>query len=176
MAAEHLGSQVIVHPLGNKATFPRESDAQADLENSLAGYRQSQRPSSFLSPSLGYIFIVVVVVQLLSRVWFFQPHGLQQARFPCPLLSPGVCAKLMSIESVMPFNQPIPCPPLLLLSPVFPSISVFYNESALYIRWLKYWRFSFSFSISPSSEYSGLISFRIDIFIINVHMWSSYPS
>ena len=68
MAAEHLGSQVIVYPLGNKATFPRESDAQADLENSLAGYRQSQRPSSFLSPSLGYIFIVVVVVQLLSRV------------------------------------------------------------------------------------------------------------
>ena len=68
--------------------------------------------------------------------------------------------KLMSIESVMPSNHLILCPPLLLLLSIFPSIRVFSNESVLPIRWSKYW--SFSFSISPSSEYSRLISFRID--------------
>ena len=66
----------------------------------------------------------------------------------------------MSIESVMPANHLILCRPLLLPPSVFPSIGVFYNESALHIRWPKYW--SISFSISPSSEYSGLISFGID--------------
>ena len=68
--------------------------------------------------------------------------------------------KLMSIESMMPSNHLILCRPLLLLSSVFPSIGIFSSESALHIRWPKYW--SFSFSISPSSEYSGLISFRVD--------------
>ena len=68
--------------------------------------------------------------------------------------------KLMSIESVMPSNHLILCRPLLLPPSVFPSIRVFSNESVLYIRWPKYW--SFSFSISPSSEYSGLLSFRMD--------------
>ena len=65
-----------------------------------------------------------------------------------------------SIESVMPSSHLILCRPLLLLSPVFPSIRVFSNESALFIRWPKYW--SFSFSIRPSNEYPGLISFRMD--------------
>ena len=69
--------------------------------------------------------------------------------------------KLMSIESVMPSNNLILCHPLLLLS-IFPSIRVFSNESVLPIKWPKYW--SFSFSISPFNEYSGLISFRIDWF------------
>ena len=68
----------------------------------------------------------------------------------------------MSIESVMPSNHLIHCHPLLLLPSIFPSIRVFSNESALLIRWSKYWTFSFSFSISPSSEYSELILFRID--------------
>ena len=68
--------------------------------------------------------------------------------------------KLMSIESVMPSNHLILCHPLLLLPSVFLSIRVFSNESVLCIRWPKYW--SFSFSISPSNEYSGLISFRMD--------------
>ncbi|XDA85712.1 hypothetical protein R6Z07F_015469 [Ovis aries] len=66
----------------------------------------------------------------------------------------------MSTESVMPSNHLILCHPLLLLPSVFPSIRVFSNESALRIRWPKYW--SFSFSVSPSNEYSGLISFRMD--------------
>ena len=69
---------------------------------------------------------------------------------------------LMSIESVMPFNHLILCRPLLLLPLIFPSSRVFSNESALRIRWPKYW--SFSLSISPSNEYSGLISFRMDWF------------
>ena len=68
--------------------------------------------------------------------------------------------KLMSIELVMPSNHLILCRPLLHLPSIFPSISVFSNESALCIRWPKYW--SFSLSIRPSSEYSGLISFRMD--------------
>ena len=70
--------------------------------------------------------------------------------------------KLMSIESVMPSNHYVLCHSLLLLPSIFPSIRVFSNESALCIRWSKYW--SFSFSISPSNEYSGLISFRNDWF------------
>ena len=70
--------------------------------------------------------------------------------------------KLMSIESVMSSNHLILCHPLLLLPLIFPSIRVFFNESALHISWPKYW--SFSFSISPSNQYSGLISFRIDWF------------
>ena len=70
--------------------------------------------------------------------------------------------KLMSIKSVMPPNHLILCHPLLLLPSIFPSIRVFSNESALCIRWPNYWRFSFS--ISPSNEYSGLISLRIDWF------------
>ena len=70
--------------------------------------------------------------------------------------------KLMSVESVMPSNHLILCCPLLLLSSIFPSIRVFSNESVLCIRWPKYW--SFSFSVSPSNEYLGLLSFRIDWF------------
>ena len=70
--------------------------------------------------------------------------------------------KLMSIQWVMPSNHLIFCGPLLLLPSIFPNIKVFSNESVIRIRWPKYW--SFSFSISPSSKYSGLISFRIDCF------------
>ena len=68
--------------------------------------------------------------------------------------------KPMSIESVIPFNHLILCSPLFLLPSIFPSIRVFSNESALHIRWPKYW--SFSFNISPTSEHPGLISFRMD--------------
>ena len=88
-----------------------------------------------------------------------QPHGLQHARPPSPSPAPSLL-KLMSIESVIPSSHLILCHPLLLLPSIFPSITVFSNESALRIRWPKYW--SFSFSSSPSKEYSGLIFFRID--------------
>ena len=70
--------------------------------------------------------------------------------------------KIRSTESVMPSNHLILCCPLVLLASMFPSIRIFSNESALHIRWPKYWSFSFSISISPSNEYSGLISFRMD--------------
>ena len=73
---------------------------------------------------------------------------------------PWSLLKLIAIESVMPSNHLLLCCPLLLLSSIFPGIRVFSNEAVLRIRWPKYW--SFSFSISPSSEYSGLISFRMD--------------
>ena len=91
-----------------------------------------------------------------DSVW---PHGLQHARFSCPSSSPGVCSNHLH-ESVVPSNHLILSYPLLLMPSIFPSIRVFSNESALQIRWPKYW--SFSFNISSSNKYSGLISFSID--------------
>ena len=83
-----------------------------------------------------------------------RPHGLQHARPPCPSPTPGVYSNSNSIELVMPSNHLIIlCHPFLLLPSVFPSIRVFSNESALHIRWTKYW--SFSFNISPCNEHSG---------------------
>ena len=92
----------------------------------------------------------------LSRVWLLETHGLQHTRLPCPPTTPRACS------NSCPWSRW--CYPtilsLLLLPSVFPSIRVFSNELVLRIRWPKYW--SFSFSISPSCEYSGLISFRMD--------------
>ena len=93
------------------------------------------------------------------------PLGLQHAMLPCPAPTPNSSLrlyKLMMIKSVMPFNHIILCHPLLLPPSIFPCIRVFSSESVLRIRWPKYW--SFSFNISPSNEYSGLISFRMDWF------------
>ena len=98
-------------------------------------------------------------IQSLSRVRLLQPHESQHARPPCPSPTPSLL-KLMCIKSVMPSNHLILCHPLLLLHSILPSIRVFSNESALRIRWPKYW--SFSFSMSPSNEHPGLISFRMD--------------
>ena len=90
-----------------------------------------------------------------------RPHGLPHVRLPCPSPTPEACSN-MSLELVVPSNHLIFCRPLLLLPSIFPSIRVFSNESVLHIRWPKYW--SFSFSLSASNEYSGLISFRMDWF------------
>ena len=90
----------------------------------------------------------------------FWPHRLQHARPPCPSPTPRSLLKLMSIELEMPSSHLILCCPLLLLPSIFPSNRVFSNMSVLRIRWPKYW--SFSLSISPSNEYSGLISLRMD--------------
>ena len=87
------------------------------------------------------------------------PHGLQHTRLPCPSPTPSLL-RLMPIELVMSSNHFILCHLLLLLPSIFPRIMVFSNESVPLISWPKYW--SFSFSISPSNEYSGLISFRMD--------------
>ena len=99
-------------------------------------------------------------VQSLSRVWLFVIPWIAARQASLSITISQSLLKLMSIKSVMPSNHLILCHPLLLLPSVFPSIRVFSSESVLQIRWPKYW--SFSFSISPSNEYSGLLSFRID--------------
>ena len=97
-------------------------------------------------------------VQSLSRVGLFETPRSATHQASLSITSSWSLLKLMSIESVMPSNLLILCHPLFLQPSIFPSITVFSNESFLHIRWPKYW--SFSFSISPSNEYSALISFR----------------
>ena len=104
----------------------------------------------------------VVVVQLHSRVQFFATPWIAACQACLSFTIYQSLLKLMSIESVMPSNHLILCHPLLFLPSIFPSVRVFSNESVLCIRWPKYW--SFSFSISPSNEYSEMISVRIDWF------------
>ena len=99
-------------------------------------------------------------VQSLSRVQLFVTPWTAACRASLSITNSRRLLKLMSIESVMPSNHLILCQPLLLLPSIIPSIRVFSNESVLPIRWPKYW--SFSLSISPFNEYSGMISFRID--------------
>ena len=99
-------------------------------------------------------------VQSLSPVRLFGTPWTAAHQASLSITNSRSLLKLMSIELLMPSSHLILCRPLLLLPSIFPSIRGFSNESALLIRWLKYW--SFSFSISPSSEYSGLISFRMD--------------
>ena len=101
-------------------------------------------------------------VQLLSRVRLFATPWTAACQASLSITNSWSLLKLPSIESVMPSNHLILCHPLLLPPSIFPSIRVFSNESVLCIRWPKYW--GFSFSISPSNDYSGLISFRIDWF------------
>ena len=99
-------------------------------------------------------------VQSLSRVRLFATPWTAACQASLSITNSWSLPRLMSIESVMPSNHLILCRPLLLLPSIFPSIRVFSNESALHIRWPKYW--GFSFSISPSNEHPGLIFFRMD--------------
>ena len=101
-------------------------------------------------------------VQLLSRVWLLVTPWTASCQASLSITNSQKLLRLTSIKSVMPSNHLILCHPLLFLPSIFPSIRVFFNESVLRIRWPNYW--SFSFRISPSSEYSGLISFRMDWF------------
>ena len=101
-------------------------------------------------------------VQSLSRVWLFGTPWTAARQASLSFTISQSLLKLMSIESVMTSNLLVLCHPLLFLPSIFPNIRVFSNESALCIRWPKYW--SFSFSVRPSNEHSGLISFRIDWF------------
>ena len=118
--------------------------------------------SSWRYVYLGDNIFCVAVVQLLSHVWLFATSWTAAHQSSPSFTISQSLLKLTSIESVMPSNHLILCRPLLLPPSIFPSIRVFSNESALCIRWPKYW--SFSFSISPSNEYSGLISIRMDWF------------
>ena len=124
----------------------------------------------FVTQATASILLIMTLfssVQSLSCVWLFATLGLQCTRLPCPSPTPEACLlKLKSIDSVMASNNLILFRPLLLTPSIFPSIRVFSNESVLHIRWPKYCRFSFS--INPSNEYSGLISFRINWFEILV--------
>ena len=105
---------------------------------------------------------LICPVQSLSHVRLFVTPWTATRQASLSITNSWSLLKLMFIESVMPSNHLILCRSFLLLPSIFPSIRVFSNESVLCIRWPKYW--SFSFSISPSNEYSGLISFRIDWF------------
>ena len=115
----------------------------------------------------------VVVVQLLSHVWLFATPWTTAHQASLSFTISRSLLKLMSIKSAVSSNCPILCHPLLLPPSIFPGIRLFSNESALHIRWPKYWRFSFNILTSnvaialppcPSNEHSGLISFRIDWF------------
>ena len=108
------------------------------------------------------VFHLLICVQLFATPW----TAAHQATLSFTISQSFL--KLMSIELVMPSNHLILCRPFLLLPSVCPSLRVFSNESVLHIRWPEYW--SFSFNISPSNDYSGLISFRIDCFdLLAVH-------
>ena len=123
----------------------------------LSAHSQHKLPPREESPWTSFL-----IVQSVSHVWLFVTPWTAVHQASLSFTISRSLLKFMSIESVMPSNHPILFCPLLLLPSIFPSISVFSSNLALHIRWPKYW--SFSFSISPSNEYSGLISFRIDQF------------
>ena len=128
------------------------------------------KPVSLASPALAGRFFTTVhlesteqrlsSVQLLSRVRLFVTPWAAADQASLSITNSRSLRKLMSVQSVIPSNHLILCCPLLLLPSILSSIRVFPNESVIHIRWPKYW--NFSFSISPSNEYSGLISFRMD--------------
>ena len=117
--------------------------------------RNNQVSSAIIS-----LLCFVVTVQSLSLIWLFVIPWTAARQDPLSSTILQGLLKIMSIESMMSYNHLILCCPLLLLTSIFPSIRVFSNEMALPIRWPQYW----NFSISPSNEYSGQISFRIDCF------------
>ena len=109
---------------------------------------------------LSLLLVQFSSVQSLSHVWLFATPGTAAYQASLSITNSQSLLKLMFFELVMPSNHLILCHPLLLLPSIFPSIRVFSNVSILHIRWSMYW--SFSFNISPSNEYSGQISFRMD--------------
>ena len=117
-------------------------------------------PNTSLSSPINILHWALVSLQSLSCVWLFATPWTIAHQASLSFTNSRSLLKLMSIELVMASNYLILCHSLLFLPSIFPSIRVFSTESILHIRWPKYW--SFSFNISPSNEYSGLISFRID--------------
>ena len=115
---------------------------------------------SYFAVLLGLCICSISSVQSLSRVRLFAIPWTTAHQASLSITNSQSLLKLLSVASVMPSNHLVLCLPLLLLPSIFPRIRVFSNELVLHIRWPKYW--SFSFNISPSNEYSGLVSFRID--------------
>ena len=148
-----------IHTMGWYSVLKKESKSAAwtmqmnPEDTMLREISPSQQDKPCSSP-------IISSVQLLSRVWLYATPWTAARQVSLSITNSRSLPKLMCIESVMPSNHLILCRPLLLLPSIFPSIRVFSNKSVLHIRWPKYW--SLSFSISPSNEYSGLISFRID--------------
>ena len=128
-----------------------KSDTVSTVSPSIS--HEVMRPDTYI-----YMYLCISSVQSLSRVWLFATMWTAACQPSLSITNSQHLIKPMTIESVMPSNHLILCCPFLLLPSIFPSIRVFSKESVLRIRWPKYW--SFSFSISPSNEYSGLISFR----------------
>ena len=114
--------------------------------------------------------MLISSVQLLSPVWLFTTSWNAACQASLFITNSQSLLQLMSIKSVMPSNHLILCCPVLLLPSIFPSIKVFSNELVLHITWPKQW--SFSFNISSSNEYSGLISFEIVLFCLNIEHWT----
>jgi len=125
--------------------------------NSIVWMYQFTHPFTYLETSW---LLQCSSVQSLSRVWLFATPWITAHQASLSITNSWSSLKLVSIKSVMPSNPLILCRPLLLLPPIPPSNRVFSNESTLHVRWPKYW--NFSFSISPSYEHPGLISFRMD--------------
>ena len=123
-------------------------------------YLAFQRDEILYMLQHGWIQEAFSSVQLLSCVWLSATPWIAACQASLSITDSRNLPKLMSIESVMPSSHLILCRPLLLLPPIPPSIRVFSNKSTLLMRWPKYW--SFSFSISPSNEHPGLVSFRTD--------------
>ena len=132
----------------------KDSSGNTPFTCKLANPESTLQPASF-SGSLSS-----VQFSCLSCVWLFATPWTTACQASLSITNTQSLCKFMSIESVMPSNHFVLCSPLLLLPSIFPNITVFSNESVLYIRWSKYW--SFSFSISPFNEHPGLISFRMD--------------
>ena len=114
----------------------------------------------YLTESPVHIWALVICSVQFSRVWLFVTPWIAACQASLSITDSRSLLRLVSNKSVMPSSHLILCHPLLLLPPIPPSIRVFSNESTLLMRWPKYW--SFSFSISPSNEHPGLISFRMD--------------
>ena len=142
-----------------KATNPQFR--RLKLQHSVGAISTMVRQSSRYSPE--HLCLPTSAVQLLSHVWFFVTPWAAAGQTSLSITNSWSLLKFLSIESVMPSNLLILCRPLLLLPSIFSSIRIFSSESVIRIRWPKYW--CFSFSISPSNEYSGLISLRIDCLV-----------
>ena len=144
---------------GTQGSIIKEEENNRELKTNKLTTSTTKTANVFYKNWYGWV-LLISSVQSLSCVWLFATPWTATRQASLSITNSWSLLKPMSIESVMPSNHLILCHPLLLLPSIFPSIRVFSNESVLLIRWPKYW--IFSFSISPSNDYSGSISFRMD--------------